>query len=171
MPKDVLFKQGKTFPILMGMGTAMVCMAVAWLCHSWGDLAFFLMVYLLGAVLVGWRWGRLAAGAAAIQLEDAGDMENSTAILSRESYMAKVRAAIEALKGSDCMLIARTNADPSSPEEKKDIIDEVFLNINKKLDEEKELNTDTIRICLLTELDKCEPYIAKSWRRFDKKYK
>jgi transcriptional repressor NrdR len=58
-----------------------------------------------------------------------------------------------------------------SPEEKKDIIDEVFLNINKKLDEEKELDTSTIRMCLLTELDKCEPYIAKSWRRFDKKYK
>ncbi len=58
-----------------------------------------------------------------------------------------------------------------TPEEKKDIIDEVFSNINKKLDEEKELDTETIRICLLTELDKCEPYIAKSWRRFDKKYK
>jgi len=61
-----------------------------------------------------------AAGAAAIQLEDAGDMENSTAILPREPYMAKVRAAIEALKGSDCMLIARTNADPSSPAEMRE---------------------------------------------------
>jgi transcriptional repressor NrdR len=58
-----------------------------------------------------------------------------------------------------------------NPEEKKDIIDEVFSNINKKLDEEKELDSDTIRMCLLTELDKCEPYIAKSWRRFDRKYK
>lgn len=58
-----------------------------------------------------------------------------------------------------------------SPEEKKDIIEEVFTNINKKLDEEKELDTNTIRMCLLTELDNCEPYIAKSWRNFDKKYK
>jgi transcriptional repressor NrdR len=58
-----------------------------------------------------------------------------------------------------------------SVEEKKDIINEVFLNINKKLDNETEVSTDTIRMCLLTELDKCEPYIAKSVRRFDSKYK
>ncbi|MCE5215012.1 MAG: transcriptional regulator [Methanobacterium sp.] len=58
-----------------------------------------------------------------------------------------------------------------SVEEKKDIINEVFTNINKKLDKEEKLETETIRACLLTELDKCEPYIAKSWRRFDKKYK
>lgn len=56
-------------------------------------------------------------------------------------------------------------------EEKKDIINEVFLNINKKLDDEKEISTETIRMCLLTELDKCEPYIAKSVRRFDSRYK
>lgn len=61
-----------------------------------------------------------AAGAAAIQLEDAGDMENTTSILPRESYMAKVRAAIEALKGRDCMLIARTNANPAIPAEMKE---------------------------------------------------
>lgn len=64
---------------------------------------------------------RLAlAGAAAIQLEDAGDMEDSTKILPRDRFMAKVRAAIEALKGTDCLLIARTNADPSKPEEMKE---------------------------------------------------
>lgn len=56
-------------------------------------------------------------------------------------------------------------------EEKKEIINEVFLNINKKLDDEKEIKSETIRMCLLTELDKCEPYIAKSVRRFDTKYK
>jgi len=61
-----------------------------------------------------------AAGAAAIQLEDAGDMEDSTTILPRDRYMAKVRAAIEALKGRECMLIARTNADPTKPEEMKE---------------------------------------------------
>lgn len=58
-----------------------------------------------------------------------------------------------------------------SLEEKKDIIDEVFKNINKKLDKEEKVESKTIRMCLLTELDKCEPYIAKSVRKFDKKYK
>lgn len=56
-----------------------------------------------------------AAGAAAVQLEDAGDMEDSTKILPRAQFMAKIRAAIEALKGTDCLLIARTNADPADP--------------------------------------------------------
>ncbi len=58
-----------------------------------------------------------------------------------------------------------------SVEEKNEIINQVFTNINKKLDKKEKLETETIRACLLTELDKCEPYIAKSWRRFDKKYK
>lgn len=58
-----------------------------------------------------------------------------------------------------------------SLEEKKDIIDQVFANINKKLDKEERIESKAIRACILTELDKCEPYIAKSWRRFDKKYK
>ena len=58
-----------------------------------------------------------------------------------------------------------------SVEEKKDIIDEVFVNVNKRLDKEEKIESETISACLLTELDKCEPYIAKSWRRFDRKYK
>jgi len=58
-----------------------------------------------------------------------------------------------------------------SLDEKKDIINQVFVNINKKIDEEEEIKSETIKMCLLTELDKCEPYIAKSWRRFDNKYK
>lgn len=58
-----------------------------------------------------------------------------------------------------------------SLEEKQNILNEVFVNINKKIDEEKEIKSETIKMCLLTELDKCEPYIAKSWRRFDSKYK
>lgn len=56
-------------------------------------------------------------------------------------------------------------------DEKKNIINEVLTNINKKIDEEKEIKSETIKRCLLTELDKCEPYIAKSFRRFDSKYK
>jgi 2-methylisocitrate lyase-like PEP mutase family enzyme len=58
-----------------------------------------------------------AAGAAAIQLEDAGDMENSTRLLPREQYYSKIRAAVEALKRTRCLLIARTNANPDDPEE------------------------------------------------------
>ena len=54
------------------------------------------------------------AGAKAIQLEDAGDMEESTELLPREKYYEKVRAALAALDGSDCILIARTNADPAT---------------------------------------------------------
>jgi len=55
-----------------------------------------------------------AAGAKAIQLEDAGDMEESTELLPREKYYEKVRAALAALDGTDCILIARTNADPAT---------------------------------------------------------
>ncbi len=55
-----------------------------------------------------------AAGAKALQLEDAGDMEDSTTLLPREKYYEKVRAALAALEGADCFLIARTNADPAT---------------------------------------------------------
>lgn len=58
-----------------------------------------------------------------------------------------------------------------SVEEKKDILDEVFNNINKDIGKKEKIESDNIRMCILTELDKCEPYIAKSWRNFDKKYK
>ena len=54
------------------------------------------------------------AGAKALQLEDSSDMEESTQLLPREKYYEKVRAALAALKGSDCILIARTNADPAT---------------------------------------------------------
>lgn len=54
------------------------------------------------------------AGATALQLEDAGDMEESTQLLPRERYYEKVKAALAALEGTDCILIARTNADPAT---------------------------------------------------------
>ena len=54
------------------------------------------------------------AGATALQLEDSSDMEESTKLLPRELYYAKVRAALAALEGTDCILIARTNADPKT---------------------------------------------------------
>lgn len=61
-----------------------------------------------------------AAGAAAIQLEDSADMEESTTILPRDQYRAKVRAALAALEGTDCLLIARSNANPEDPVQMKE---------------------------------------------------
>ncbi|WP_414470550.1 ATP cone domain-containing protein [Methanobacterium sp. ACI-7] len=58
-----------------------------------------------------------------------------------------------------------------SVEEKKDILDEVLTNINKDIGHKGEIKSENIRKCLLSELDKCEPYIAKSVRRFDERYK
>jgi 2-methylisocitrate lyase-like PEP mutase family enzyme len=55
-----------------------------------------------------------ACGASALQLEDSGDMEESTRLLPRERYYEKVRAALAALEGTDCILIARTNANPAT---------------------------------------------------------
>ena len=46
-------------------------------------------------------------GAAAVQLEDAGDMEETTGLMPREQYYAKVRAALEALEGTDTEAIKR----------------------------------------------------------------
>jgi methylisocitrate lyase len=54
------------------------------------------------------------AGAQALQLEDSSNMEESTSLLPAEKYYAKVKAAVAALKGTDCILIARTNADPDT---------------------------------------------------------
>ncbi|GLT01651.1 hypothetical protein GCM10007897_30460 [Sphingobium jiangsuense] len=56
----------------------------------------------------------IMAGATALQLEDSGDMEESTRLLPREKYLEKVRAALAAMEGTDCILIARTNADPET---------------------------------------------------------
>ncbi|MET0291358.1 MAG: isocitrate lyase/PEP mutase family protein [Steroidobacteraceae bacterium] len=69
-----------------------------------------------GGPLAVYRSARrmVQAGAKAIQLEDAADMEESTGLLPREKYYEKVRAALAALDGTDCILIARTNADPAT---------------------------------------------------------
>ncbi len=56
----------------------------------------------------------IMAGATALQLEDSSDMEESTSLLPRERYLEKVRAALAAMEGTDCILIARTNADPET---------------------------------------------------------
>ena len=81
---------------------------------------------------------------------------------SREAYdPSKIRASLE-----------KAAIDAGySPEEKREIIEKVYQTVTEKIKGEEDIKTDTIRMCLLTELDKCEPYIARSWRRFEKKYK
>jgi transcriptional repressor NrdR len=58
-----------------------------------------------------------------------------------------------------------------SPEEKEDIIEEVYYNIKQKIDGKNEIETETISMYVLSELDNCELYLAKSWRIFDNKCK
>jgi methylisocitrate lyase len=69
-----------------------------------------------GGPLAVYRSARrmVMAGAKALQLEDSADMEESTSLLPREKYYEKVRAALAAIDGTDCILIARTNADPAT---------------------------------------------------------
>jgi len=74
---------------------------------------------------------------------------------------SKIRASLE-----KATIDAGYNLD-----EKKEIIDKIYETVTRKLEGKEEIKTATIRMCLLTELDKCEPYIARSWRRFEKKYK
>lgn len=56
----------------------------------------------------------MRAGATAIQLEDAARPDDPWGgLLPRDEYLAKVKAALEATASSECMVIARTNADPA----------------------------------------------------------
>lgn len=100
------------------------------------------------------------AGAAALQLEDAGDMEDSVNILPREKYLAKVKAAVEALKGTKCLLIARTNADPDNPEEMKEGCE--------RLKDAMELGADIAMFVKITNYDQAEEMakIVPGWKIF-----
>lgn len=100
------------------------------------------------------------AGAAAIQLEDAGDMEDSTNILSREKYMAKVKAALAGLKGTNCLLIARTNADPEDPAEMKEGCE--------RLQEAMELGADLAMFVKITKYEQAVEMskIVTGWKIF-----
>lgn len=101
-----------------------------------------------------------AAGAAAIQLEDAGDMEESTTILPRDKYLAKVRAAVDALKGTNCLLIVRSNADPGIPEEMQEGC--------QRLQEAMELGADIAMMVKITTLNKAKKMaeIIPGWKIF-----
>jgi len=58
-----------------------------------------------------------------------------------------------------------------SLDEQKELINEVADNVIKKSSEMKEIDTESIRDSILVKIDKIEPSIAQSWRRFDEKYK
>ena len=98
------------------------------------------------------------AGAQAVQLEDSSDMEESTDLLSREKYFAKIQAAIAALKGTSCMLIARTNVDPKSQ------LDEGCYRCKKAID----LGADMTTVVKLNNLEDAR-YVAKKvsgWKMY-----
>jgi methylisocitrate lyase len=98
------------------------------------------------------------AGAHAVQLEDAGDMEDSTGLLPAKDYYAKIEAALAALKGTDCMLIARTNADPATQ------LDEGCARCKKAA----ELGADMTTVVKLSNLNDAR-YVAKKvpgWKMY-----
>jgi methylisocitrate lyase len=97
-------------------------------------------------------------GAHALQMEDSFDMEVSTNLLPREQYYAKVKAAVAALKGTDCMLIARTNADPATQ------LDEGCERCRTAI----ELGADMTTVVKLSNLDDAK-YVAKKvsgWKMY-----
>ncbi len=99
-----------------------------------------------------------AAGAKALQLEDSGDMEESTRLLPRELYYEKVRAALAALEGTDCILIARTNADPKTE------LDEGIERCRKAV----ELGAEMTTVVKLSNLEDAA-YVAKrvpGWKMY-----
>ena len=98
------------------------------------------------------------AGAKALQLEDAADMEESTELLPREKYYEKVRAALAALEGTDCILIARTNADPATE------LDEGIERCRKAV----ELGAEMSTVVKLTKIDDAR-YVSKrvpGWKMY-----
>lgn len=98
------------------------------------------------------------AGAQALQLEDSGNMEESTSLLPRGQYYAKVKAAVAALKGTNCMLIARTNADPATQ------LDEGCERCKKAI----ELGADMTTVVRLHNLKDAQ-YVAKKvsgWKMY-----
>lgn len=98
------------------------------------------------------------AGATALQLEDSSDMEESTRLLPRERYYEKVKAALAALEGTDCILIARTNADPKTE------LDEGVERCRKAV----EMGAQMTTVVKLSNLDDAK-YVAKhvpGWKMY-----
>lgn len=99
-------------------------------------------------------------GAAALQLEDAGDMENSTNMLSRKDFMSKIKAAVDALRGTNCLLIARTNADPENPAEMQEGCE--------RLQEAMQLGADMAMMVKISNIEQAKKMaqIVPGWKIF-----
>jgi 2-methylisocitrate lyase-like PEP mutase family enzyme len=85
-------------------------------------------------------------------------MEESTQLLPREKYYAKVKAALAALQGTDCILIARTNADPATE------LDEGIERMRRAV----ELGAQMTTVVKLTNLKDAE-YVARrvpGWKMY-----
>ncbi len=98
------------------------------------------------------------AGAGAIQLEDTNNMEETTSLAPREEYYEKVRAALKALEGTKCFLIARTNADPRTE------LDEGVERMRKAV----ELGAQMTTVVKLSNLEDAK-YVAKrvpGWKMY-----
>lgn len=115
-----------------------------------------------GGPLAVYRSAKLLAkaGAAALQLEDSGDMEESTSILPRDKYLAKVKAAVAALKGTDCLLIARSNANPYDPAEMQEGCE--------RLKEAMDLGADLAMMVCITDYEHAKQMaeIVPGWKIF-----
>ena len=100
------------------------------------------------------------AGAAALQLEDSCDMEESTSILPRDKYLAKVKAAVAALEGTDTLLIARSNANPYDPEQMKEGCE--------RLKEAMDLGADMAMMVLITDYEHAKQMaeMVPGWKIF-----
>ena len=98
------------------------------------------------------------AGAQALQLEDSSEMEESTNLLTQKQYFTKIKAAVAALKGTNCILIARTNADPATQ------LDEGCERCKKAV----ELGADMTTVVKLNNLEDAK-YVAKKvsgWKMY-----
>ena len=87
-------------------------------------------------------------------------MEESTAILPRDKYLAKVKAAVTALKGTDCLLIARSNANPYDPEQMKEGCE--------RLKEAMDLGADIAMMVLITDYEHAKQMadMVPGWKIF-----
>lgn len=97
-------------------------------------------------------------GASAVQLEDGADAEKTGGVLSRADYAAKVKAAVAAAEGTDCMVIARTNVDP----------DEDLAEAIARCQEAIDLGADMTTVVRLSRLDQAERVAAEvpGWKMY-----
>jgi 2-methylisocitrate lyase-like PEP mutase family enzyme len=113
-----------------------------------------------GGPLAVYRMAKRLArvGAQALQLEDTGGLGEDRHLIPREQYYAKVAAAVDGLKGTDCILIARTDADPATE------LDEAIKRCAKAV----ELGAEMTTVVRLSNLEDAT-YVARNvpgWKMY-----